>query len=89
MQRGPADGANYRNPEHFFQFDRVSNEVYDDCILRFAPYVKDRLGLTRWGSHLRLGSQLTLATQSPKLPQYALSCKIDFLSYLRTQTPNT
>lgn len=43
MQRGPADGANYLKPEHFFQWDRVANEVYDGRILRFAPYLKDRL----------------------------------------------
>ncbi|HYW01736.1 MAG TPA: glycosyltransferase family 2 protein [Candidatus Acidoferrum sp.] len=43
MQRGPADGVSYLKPERFFQCDRVANEVYDDCILRFAPYVKDRL----------------------------------------------
>jgi hypothetical protein len=43
IQRGPADGISYLKPDRFFQCDRVSNEVYDDCILRFAPYVKDRL----------------------------------------------
>ena len=43
IQRGPADGITYIDRERFFRWDHVANEVYDRCILRFAPYIKDRL----------------------------------------------
>ena len=42
-QQLPDEKDRYRTHQWFFEIDSVSNEVYDDHILRFLPMVKTRL----------------------------------------------